>query len=229
MKEPRLYNLEQEIGELTDVAGKNPEVVSRLTKLATAMSSDIGSGKAGPGVRPPGRVAKPVTLYRTAAARRRPPKTVKPLNWNKVQQGESYATAEAGNLVKRDFSVRFEIDLPTEDSVLVAHGGTALGYVVYTKAGNLVFAVRTSSEQIGRVDVPLGDAKQLTVVAEATKTGIQLNLNGKVSGSDFPARLERQPQEDFCLGHDNGNPVDSSAPTAAAFKGGFRKVELRVK
>jgi arylsulfatase A len=63
----RLYNLDEEIGEVTDVSGAHPEVVARLQKLADAMVADIGSGKPGPGVRPAGRVAKPVLLFPTKA------------------------------------------------------------------------------------------------------------------------------------------------------------------
>ncbi len=62
-KDVRLYNLEKEIGEVTNVAAQHPEVVTRLQKLADEMIADIGSGKAGPGVRPAGKVENPVTLY----------------------------------------------------------------------------------------------------------------------------------------------------------------------
>ncbi len=56
----RLYNLDEEIGEKTDVSAKHPEVVARLTALAEAMSIDIKNNK-----RPAGRVDNPVTLYPT--------------------------------------------------------------------------------------------------------------------------------------------------------------------
>ena len=67
----RLYNLEEEIGERTNVAAQHPEVVLRLQSLADAMTADIGSGRAGPGVRKPGEVSNPVTLYPTEPRRRR--------------------------------------------------------------------------------------------------------------------------------------------------------------
>ena len=63
---PRLYNLDVEIGEQTDVAEANPEVVTRLRALAVKMAAELGDGKPGPEVRPPGRVQNPVTLYPTA-------------------------------------------------------------------------------------------------------------------------------------------------------------------
>jgi len=70
----RLYNLKEEIGEVTNVAAQHPDVVARLRKLADHMIADIGTGKPGPGVRPAGVVDHPVTLYPTKP---RKPKTKK--------------------------------------------------------------------------------------------------------------------------------------------------------
>ncbi|MSR65840.1 MAG: arylsulfatase [Pedosphaera sp.] len=39
---PRLYNLDQDIGETTNVADKHPDIVARLHALATRMNSEIG-------------------------------------------------------------------------------------------------------------------------------------------------------------------------------------------
>jgi arylsulfatase A-like enzyme len=55
----RLYNLDQDIGESTNVAAQHPDVVQRLERLAAAMEADLGGLKQGPGVRPPGRAAHP--------------------------------------------------------------------------------------------------------------------------------------------------------------------------
>lgn len=67
----RLYNLDNEIGEVTNVADQHPEVVSRLQRIADEMLSDIGAAN---GVRPPGVVENPVTLYPTQPRNRRKPK-----------------------------------------------------------------------------------------------------------------------------------------------------------
>ncbi|MHC4996871.1 MAG: sulfatase-like hydrolase/transferase, partial [Planctomycetota bacterium] len=69
---PRLYNLNDDIGETTNVAAQHPEVVARLQKLADKMIADIGSGKdMGPGVRPAGQVDNPMTLYPTEPKKKR--------------------------------------------------------------------------------------------------------------------------------------------------------------
>ena len=60
---PRLYNLDQEIGERTDVAARHPEVVKQLQKLLAEMNADLGATNLGPGVRPSGHVDHPVGLW----------------------------------------------------------------------------------------------------------------------------------------------------------------------
>ena len=66
---PRLYNLDTDIGETTDVAAQHPDVVKRLQELIARMDADLGieKSKNKPGIRPPGRVDNPKPLLlRTA-------------------------------------------------------------------------------------------------------------------------------------------------------------------
>ncbi len=65
---PKLYNLDTDIGETTDVAPQNPDVVKNLQALIPAMAADLGVKGTGPGVRPPGTVAdpKPLLLHKAA-------------------------------------------------------------------------------------------------------------------------------------------------------------------
>ena len=68
---PRLYNLDQDIGEKTSVADKHPEIVAKLQALAARMSNEIG-GKNPTARRPAGEVANAKPLYPTEA---NPPST----------------------------------------------------------------------------------------------------------------------------------------------------------
>jgi arylsulfatase A-like enzyme len=56
-----LFNLGSDLGEKTNVAEANPEVVKELQALAAAMDADLGvkADSQGPGVRPLGRVEHP--------------------------------------------------------------------------------------------------------------------------------------------------------------------------
>jgi hypothetical protein len=62
----KLYNLATDIGESTDVADKNPDVVRRLRELAEKVRADLGDKTPGPGCRPPGRVANARPILDTA-------------------------------------------------------------------------------------------------------------------------------------------------------------------
>jgi arylsulfatase A len=59
---PQLFNLKTDIGESTNVAAANPEVVAKLMALAEATKDDLGQDGIGPGVRPLGKVANPKPL-----------------------------------------------------------------------------------------------------------------------------------------------------------------------
>ncbi len=65
---PRLYNLDGDIGERTDVAARHPEVVARLLKFVEHMGADLGAAGAGPGVRTPDRVEEPQPLLKRVSA-----------------------------------------------------------------------------------------------------------------------------------------------------------------
>ena len=70
--EPRLYNLDQEIGEQTNVAADHPEIVAKLTALAEKMKADLGKPNA-PASRPAGKVQNPQPLYPSAGTKRKKP------------------------------------------------------------------------------------------------------------------------------------------------------------
>ncbi len=61
---PRLYNLDKEIGERTNLADKHPDIVAKLQALAGKMSAEIG-GNSPVSRRPAGEVMDPKTLYPT--------------------------------------------------------------------------------------------------------------------------------------------------------------------
>jgi arylsulfatase A-like enzyme len=62
--QPRLYNLDADIGESTNVASEHPDVVAHLQDFIRQMDADLGRKTNGPGVRPPDRVAHPQFLFK---------------------------------------------------------------------------------------------------------------------------------------------------------------------
>ncbi|MEI6646740.1 MAG: sulfatase [bacterium] len=63
-KNPRLYNLDNDIGEKIDVSDQHPEIVAKLSALIAKMDAEIG-GQTPTARRAPGIAEKPVTLYPT--------------------------------------------------------------------------------------------------------------------------------------------------------------------
>ena len=61
-KAPRLYNLDTEIGEKTNVADAHAEIVAKLTALAEKMNAEIG-GDSPSARREAGKVENPSILY----------------------------------------------------------------------------------------------------------------------------------------------------------------------
>ncbi len=56
LKYKALYNLDEDIGETTDVQSEHPDVVAALMQLARSVDQDLGGRGIGPGCRPLGRV-----------------------------------------------------------------------------------------------------------------------------------------------------------------------------
>ncbi|MFT5469616.1 MAG: arylsulfatase A [Verrucomicrobiales bacterium] len=208
----RLYNLDEEIGEVTNLAEKNPEVVERLRKLGEEFATELASN-----TRPAGVVENPVTLYPTqprsqGGGSTKKPAGGKPIDWAKVKAGDVYAPASAPGVANKPFTVSCMIDGEKPSGVIVAHGGSAVGYSLYLKDGQIVFAVRGGSG-VDRIEAP--------AAAGATEIAASLGKGGKLSlsvndGAPVTAKagglLNRHPQEDFCVGHDNKNAVDEEAP-----------------
>ena len=59
---PKLFDLDRDIGETTDVAAQHPDVVKRLQGYVRQMDADLGATGRGPGVRPSGIVDQPQPL-----------------------------------------------------------------------------------------------------------------------------------------------------------------------
>jgi arylsulfatase A len=213
----RLYNLDDEIGEVVSVADQHPEVVERLQKLADAMIADIGNGKPGPGVRPAGRVENPVTLFPSRASQPRKP-SGKPgsavLDWSKIKSGDVYASDAAPRIAGKAFTISATVSGKPTDGVIVAHGGTVVGYSLYLRKSEVVLAVRPGRDAVHRVSVPLPATDESVVVATLTADGgltLSINNSEPVSAKTG-GTLASHPQEELCIGHDNGNPVDDEAP-----------------
>ena len=148
----RLYNLEAEIGEITDLAEENPAIVGKLEKLAAQITADISANK-----RPAGTVQNPVTLYPTASRKqpaRKTRKPVKPINWEKAKLGDTYASTSLPDMGGNPFTIQATVEIKRgkkPNGIILAHGGSAVGYALYAKEGNLVFSLRLGKNTVQKI------------------------------------------------------------------------------
>ena len=214
----RLYDLDAEIGEQTDVAAQHPDIVAKLKALADKMAAEIG-GKEPSARRPAGEVKGAKTLYPTldyipnepkkaetkAAAKK---STAKPVALAQAKSGETIAAATAPQVGQKAFTVSVTVETAQRDAVIVAQGGL-IGHALYLKGGRVAFAVRHGADEVVEILSPAEVKGSFTVNASLAADGAmklvvagQEAVTGKAKGL-----LPRQPAEDFCVGHDNGKPV----------------------
>ena len=215
----RLYDLDAEIGEQTDVAARHPEVVAKLKALADKMSAEIG-GRAPAARRPAGEVKAAKTLYPTADDT---PKDAnkddkKPAGKKaaaarlvalaQAKNGDAIVSAAAPQVGQKAFTVAVTVETAQHDAVILAQGGL-IGHALYLKGGRVAFAVRHGADDVVEIVSPAEVKGSFAVTASLAADGAmklvvagQEAVTGKAKGV-----LPRQPAEDFCVGHDNGKPV----------------------
>jgi arylsulfatase A len=216
---PRLYNLDAEIGERTNVADKHPEIVAKLQSLADKMNAEIG-GKSPTARRPAGEVANPKTLY--PIEHEKPRGKSKPdAAINELKPGAVVPADEAPRIVDHAFTVECTVETQQPDAVIVAHGGALAGYALHIRGGKPVFTIRYGSgeefEEITGSEAIAGATKLIATLA--ADRSLSLSANGKVVASGKSKSLiPRLPAEDLSVGHDAKVPVANYA-TKAMFEG----------
>ena len=235
-KAPRLYNLDAEIGEQTNLAAKHPEIVAKLQALAEKMAAEIG-GKEPTARRPAGVATNPKPLYpisdeaprgKQAKQEAKAVTPVKAASLDALKPGDALNSANAPQVGGKPFTISCTIETTQRDTILLAHGGLSAGYALHVKGGRVAFLVRTGAgaeftEITAPTDFPGKAGLRATLAADGTMT-LQVGEQPAVTGKS-PKLIARQPAEDFCLGHDNGKPVAAYAGQGA-FKGSLTGLKV---
>ena len=229
-KNPRLYNLDQEIDEKTNLAAQHPEIVAKLTALAEKMNAEIG-GNEPKSRRPPGEAENPVTLYPTSdkpKERHLPSATKKPADLSKLQPGDKLDADNTPLIARTPFTLTCELTTAQRDAVLIAHGGASTGYALHLSGGKLIWAIRHGKTLTTTQTNYPADNQPHSITATLAKNGqlsLQLDQNPPTTANS-PGLIPNQPKEDFCLGHDNKVPV-ATYTAKGRFEG--KIVNLRMK
>jgi arylsulfatase A-like enzyme len=210
----RLYDLDTEIGEQTDVAAQHPEIVAKLKTFADKMSSEIG-GKTPTARRPAGEVKGAKTLYPIDNVPSVAQKSAgrKPTSLAQAKSGDTIASAAAPQVGQRAFTIAVTVDTAQRDAVIVAQGGL-IGHALYLKGGRVAFAVRHGADEVVEILSTAEVKGSFTVTASLAADGtMKLSVAGQDAATGkAKGVLPRQPAEDFCVGHDNGKSVGIYAP-----------------
>ncbi len=207
---PTLYNLQDDIGERTNVASLHPEIVQQLHKLVAKVDADLGINELGPGVRPPGRVAKPVGLWLPGQAPSED-EVASHYDLARLDQlviGGTLPSDEAPQIAGKALTISAQVSPESPSGVIVAQGGSKCGYALHLSKGQLVFTVceHGRAVSVSTKELPQGRFQfEARLARDGTMTLVtdgKVAATGKASGS-----ITVQPVEDFCLGFDNGRPV----------------------
>jgi arylsulfatase A-like enzyme len=205
----RLYDLDTEIGEQTDVAAQHPEIVAKLKTFADKMSSEIG-GKTPTARRPAGEVKGAKTLYPidNVPSVAKKSADLKPTSLAQAKSGDTIASAAAPQVGQRAFTLAVTVDTAQRDAVIVAQGGL-IGHALYLKGGRVAFAVRHGADEVVEILSAAEVKGPFTVTASLAADGtMKLSVGGQDTAmGKAKGVLPRQPAEDFCVGHDNGKSV----------------------
>ena len=216
----RLYHLDSDIGDRTNVAAAHPDIVKRLQELAARMAADLGDGKPGPGVRPPGRVETATLLYPGDAAHRtkqkktsRKAKTASDEkstgSLSNLKLGDLLVPEDAPKIANHPITIECDIEPATPNGIIVAHGGAAVGYALRLEDGDVVFTVHASGKRIVDITAPKPPPGRLSLSAKLAADGaVALSVNGKIAATGQAGGLiTREPQENLCVGFDDRRPV----------------------
>ena len=86
-----------------------------------------------------------------------------------------------------------------------------MGYVLYAKDDRLFFSIRGGTPVFQKVTFA-SPGDKMKILASLSGETLSIRVGGQLVEVKSPGLLNRHPQESLCIGHDDANPVDPSAP-----------------
>jgi hypothetical protein len=182
-----LYDLDADIGESNNLAQKHPQVVEKLKaelEKIKAQKSEIA----------PNLSTSAISL---------PPNPLK----GKIQlkAGDQFPFERSPVVAGKDLSISATITSRKPDGVIVAQGGSLVGYSLYLREGKVIFGVKVNSTLEELVAEPIITGKTVTILAQLTKDGKRsLTVDGKTFEDKGPA-LHPQPKMGLSAGFDQSD------------------------
>lgn len=179
-----LYDLDADIGETTNLAAKHPDILARLKRETDKIISRNPGPPAGISI------------------------SVKKLKGRIPLKAKSmYTPASSPEVVGKNLTITTTIDSKKPDGVIIAQGGSLVGYSLYLRDGRVIFGVRVNKklEELSSEQIPTG--KPVNVMAQLDKDGRRsLTVDGVKITAAGP-RLDPQPAMGLSTGEDQGPNV----------------------
>ena len=151
----------------------------------------------------------------------------KPADLSQLKPGDAVPTESAPQIAGKPFTITCSVTTAQRDGIIVAHGGSAVGYALHLRDGFVVFTIhdKGGATQVESALSPSEEPRR--IVASLAKDGtLKLQVGDQPAvTAPGPGLLSRQPQEDFCVGHDNGKPVTTYAANTL-FQGGITDLQV---
>jgi arylsulfatase len=123
--------------------------------------------------------------------------------------GDDLRGERAPKIVGVPIKVRATVDAQGRDGVIIAHGGTAVGFALYLDKGHLAFAVRRDGElTVASASEPL-PAGKIEVGAELRRDGAMVVLvaGQEVARAQAGGLIDTEPKDGLQVGRDLHAPV----------------------
>jgi arylsulfatase A len=213
-----LYDLSADPAELTDLAAKHPDVVAALKQEATTRWTELEAHKRPIGQHGEGQDA--------ATAE---PTPAKPAQLGELRPGDQLKSKLAPAVAGRAFTVSCTLATQQANTIVVAHGGTMLGYALHVREGRLTFSIRRAQGEDHEVALPapLGAGTHQIIAKLGPDGRLSLQADGQPAvTTPGGGLLAKQPAEDFCVGHDAANPA-ARYVSPAPFQGTLTDLQVR--
>jgi len=203
-----LYDMAVDRTELNDLSAKQPERVEKMAALWQAY-------------------AKRALVLPWVWDRGRRAKLSKKTEFH-LKAGARLDRTKAPNVARKPFTVTATVRATGLEGVIVAQGGTALGYALHLKAGRLAMAVRNRGKLTVVAAPDKLPAGEVTVAGRLARDGtIHLSVAGKEVASGKATLIDSQPIDGLQVGRDEKGAVgDYTVPHA--FQGTVKEVRITV-
>jgi len=146
-----------------------------------------------------------------------------------LEDGDHLERSDAPNIAARAFTVTASFDAMGKDGVIVAQGGSAHGFALFVKKGELFFALRRGNALTTTPRLALNAGLHIATATVAKGGSLTLRVDEAVPASvNAPGLLQQMPADGLDVGEDAGGLV-GPYPEDNSFGGRIDWVRIKLE